>query len=93
MGLLLIVPSQVVVNPSADGLPGAERFQQALNWTAQFALWGSLASVLVGAAVWGLSNHFGNGYAAGKGRVAVVGGAIGAFVAGLAPPIVNGLSR
>ena len=82
---------QVEVSPSADGLPGGGLFQKVLNWTSQIALWGSLASLLIGAAVWGISQHAGNGYQAGRGRNFAAAGGIGALLAGLAPTIVNTL--
>ena len=45
-------PSGVVsVSPSSAGLPGAGLIQQMLGWLSQLALWGSLASILAGAAV------------------------------------------
>ena len=81
--------AQVVVKPSSGGMPGGGLAQQLLNWTSQIALWGSLASLLVGAMVWGLSQHLGNGYQAGRGRNFAVAGAVGALLAGLAPHIVN----
>src|SRR6266540_178037 len=81
----------VTVSPSADGLPGASLFQTMLNWLSQAALWGSLASLLVGAAIWGLSQHAGNSYQAGRGRTLALAGVVGALLAGLAPTIVNTL--
>ena len=72
-------------------MPGAELAKKVLGWTDMAALWGSLASILIGAAVWGISQHAGNGYAAGRGRTFAVAGAVGALVAGLAPTIVNTL--
>jgi len=83
--------AQVEVTPSKEGLPGGELFQKVLNWTDQIALWGSLASLLIGAAVWGVSQHAGNGYQAGRGRNFAAAGAVGALLAGLAPTIVNTL--
>ena len=83
--------AQVDVKPSADGMPGGALAQKILGWTDQVALWGSLASLLIGSAVWGLSQHAGNGYQAGRGRTFAVAGAIGALLAGLAPTIVNTL--
>ena len=62
-----------------------------LDWTLQIALWGSLASLLVGATVWGISQHAGNGYQAGRGRNFAAAGAVGALLAGLSPTIVNTL--
>ncbi|MEZ5278976.1 MAG: hypothetical protein R2770_00755 [Acidimicrobiales bacterium] len=53
---------------------------------------GSLASLLVGGAVWGLSQMTGNTIQGGRGRAFALGGAAGAVVVGLAPTIVNELS-
>ena len=83
--------AQVEATPSGDGLPGGALAQKVLNWTMQIALWGSLASLLIGAAVWGISQHAGNGYQAGRGRNFAAAGAVGALLAGLAPTIVNTL--
>src|SRR4051812_36132995 len=82
-------PPPVAVNPTTDGLPGAVLFEKLLNWLAQGALWGSLASLLVGAGIWGLSQHAGNSYAAGRGRNLALAGVVGALLAGLAPTIIN----
>jgi len=96
--LVLNVPSahativaQVEVNPTSAGMPGAGLATNLLNWIDQIALWGSLASLLIGAAVWGLSQHAGNGYQAGRGRTFAMAGAVGALIAGLSPTIVNTL--
>ena len=85
------VLAQVEVSPSADGMPGAALAGRLLSWLAQGALWGSLGSLLIGSAVWGLSQHAGNGYVAGRGRTFALAGAVGALVAGLAPAVVNTL--
>jgi hypothetical protein len=85
------VLAQVSVNPTSGGMPGGELAQQLLNWTSQVALWGSLTSLLVGAMVWGLSQHMGNGMHAGRGRTFAMAGAVGALLAGLAPTIINTL--
>ncbi|MPZ28460.1 MAG: hypothetical protein GEV12_19135 [Micromonosporaceae bacterium] len=86
---LLVVVAQVTVNPTLEGLPGEQVAQQLLDWLGQVALWASLASLLVGAAVWGLAQQAGNGYQAGRGRTFAIGGAVGALLTGLAPQIVN----
>lgn len=83
--------ANVTADPSADGLPGAAFVQQILNWAAQIALWGSLAALLIGAALWGMAESAGNGYQAGTGRKMAIGGALGAALAALAPEIVNAL--
>jgi hypothetical protein len=82
---------QVTVTPTANGLTFGTTIQHLLNWTAQGALWASLASILVGAGVWGLSKHFGNYGGAHKGLQLVIGGAIGALVVATAPAIVNSM--
>ena len=59
-----VVLAQVTSTPSSSGLPGAHLIQEMINWLAQIALWGSLASILLGAAIYGLSQQSGN-YAGG----------------------------
>jgi hypothetical protein len=81
----------VTVTPTANGLTFGTQIQNLLNWTAQGALWASLASILIGAGVWGLSKHFGNYSGANKGLQLVIGGAIGALVVATAPAIVNSM--
>ncbi len=85
------VLAQVEVTPTSDGFPGGQMVQRMINWAGQFGLWGSVASLLIGAGIWGISQHFGNGYQAGKGKILVAAGAIGAVFTGLAPIIVNTL--
>ena len=85
--------AQVQVQPSASGMPGAALAQHLLNWLSQLALWGSLASVLIGAALYGLSQQAGNYAGAYKGKTLAAAGAIGACLAGLAPTMVNLLFR
>ena len=83
--------AQVEVTPTTDGFPGGPMIQKMINWVGQFGLWGSLASILVGAGIWGVSQQFGNGLQAGKGKTLAAAGAIGAVLTGLAPVIVNTL--
>ena len=85
--------AQVSVSPTSSGMPGAQLIQQLLGWMDQIALWGSLASVLVGAAIYGLSQNTGN-YAGGyRGKQLAVAGLVGACLAGLAPTAINMLFR
>ncbi len=79
----------VNANPSANGLPGAGFVQRLIDWTAQVGLWGSLTAMLIGAALFGMSQQAGNYLGASRGKHLVLGGAIGAAVTGLAPTIVN----
>ena len=82
-------PPPVEVSPDAAGMPGADFLQQTLGWLSQLALWGSLASILIGAAVYGLSQNSGNYNGAFRGKQLAGAGAIGACLAGLAPTAVN----
>lgn len=87
--VLLGLLAQVTLTPTSSGMPGAGFAQTLLNWTGQIALWGSLASILIGAAIYGISQHVGNSYGASKGRTLALAGAIGAGLTGMAPTIVN----
>jgi hypothetical protein len=81
--------ADVSVNPTSSGMPGASFAQTLIDWTGQIALWGSLISILIGAAIYGLSQHVGNTYGASKGRLLALAGSIGAGLTGLAPTLVN----
>ena len=79
----------VDVNPDATGMPGADLIQQMLGWLSQVALWGSLASILCGAAIYGIAQNTGN-YAGGyRGKQLAMAGVVGACLAGVAPTAIN----
>lgn len=86
-------PPIVNVSPSSDGMPGATLIQRLLSWLAQLALWGSLASILAGATVYGLAQNSANYNGAYRGKQLAVAGAIGAALAGLAPTAITMLFR
>ena len=83
----------VDATPTTQGMPGAELIQKLLNWLAQVALWGSLGSVLTGAAIYGVSAN--NGYTSGgyRGKQLAVAGVVGACLAGLGPTAIDLLFR
>jgi len=83
------VLAQVTVQPSAAGMPGADLIQRILNWLSQLALWGSLASILVGAGVYGLSQNSGNYAGSYRGKQLALAGVLGACLAGIAPTAIN----
>ena len=85
--------AQVSVSPSSGGMPGGALMQQLLNWLAQVALWGSVGSILMGAATYGVSQHAGNYAGAYRGKQLALGGVIGACLVGVAPAAVNLLFR
>jgi len=83
------VLAQVSVDPSSDGMPGADLIQQLLNWAQMLALWGSLAALLVGASMYGLAREGGSYGGASRGKSLAMGGLVGAILAGLSPTAVN----
>ena len=66
--MLLLFAIDLNVSPTSAGMPGAELIAKLLSWLSQLALWGSLASILVGAAIYGLCKEGGHGYNATRGR-------------------------
>ncbi|MEM7093701.1 MAG: hypothetical protein AAF567_11920 [Actinomycetota bacterium] len=92
LSLLPYVIAQIDVTPSNDGLPGAAFWQQVLGWLAWGGLAGSLASLLIGGAVWGLSHANGHSMGASRGKAFALGGMAGAILVGLSATIVNTLS-
>jgi len=81
--------AQVEVDPSTDGMPGADLIQKLLNWAQMLALWGSLAAILIGAAMYGLAREGGSYGGASRGKGLALGGVVGAILAGVAPTAVN----
>ena len=86
---MVTILAQVDVNPSSAGMPGAELVQKLLDWTQMVALWGSLAALLVGAAMYGLAREGGSYANASRGKGLALGGVVGAILAGIAPAAVN----
>jgi hypothetical protein len=86
---LVGVLAQVDVDPSSDGMPGAELIQRLLNWSQMLALWGSLGALLIGAAMYGLAREGGSYGGATRGKTLAMGGIVGSILAGVAPTAVN----
>ena len=89
MHRIVTVLGQVDVSPDSTGMPGAELIQKLLNWSQMIALWGSLAALLIGAAMYGLARESGGYGGATKGKSLARGGVVGAILAGVAPTAVN----
>ena len=89
MHRIVTVLGQVNVSPDSTGMPGAELIQKLLNWSQMIALWGSLAALLIGAAMYGLARESGGYGGATKGKSLALGGVVGAILAGVAPTAVN----
>jgi len=79
------------VPASSDGLPGGQLLETSLGWLGYVALAASVASLLIGGALWGLGQLGGNPQSAQRGRQLVIGGLIGALIAGAAFLLVNQL--
>ena len=84
-------PSRLIIASRESRLARgqAELVQKLLNWLTQIALWGSLASILCGAAIYGLSQQTGNYSGGYLGKRLALAGAIGACLAGIAPTAIN----
>src|SRR5947209_6040065 len=64
-----VAPAPLIdVTPSSEGMPGAGLVKQLLGWLSQLALWGSLASILAGATVYGLAQNAANYHRAYRGK-------------------------
>ena len=83
------VLAQVTVDPNTSGMPGAALIQQLLNWAQMLALWGSLAALLIGAAIYGLAREGGSYEGASRDKTLALGSVVGAILAGVAPTAVN----
>lgn len=81
--------AQVNVSPTSSRVPGGTLVQQMLGWLGQPALWASLASILVGTAIYGLSQQTSHHGGAHRGKQLAVAGVIGACLAGIAPTAIN----
>lgn len=89
MWSVLEILADVHTTPSMEGLPGAALVQKMLDWLTQVALWGSLASILCGAAIYGLAQQTGNYSGGYLGKRLALAGAVGACLAGIAPTAIN----
>lgn len=82
-------PTQVEMHPTSASMPGGELAQTLINWLGQAALWGSLASFLIGAGIYGIAQMSGNHNGGYRGRQLAVAGAVGACLTGIAPAAIN----
>jgi Family of unknown function (DUF6112) len=79
----------VHVNPDPSKLPGGDVIQQLMNGLAGWALFGSLAALLISAIVWALGANSGNYHAAGRGKTGVLVSGVTALLVGAAPALIN----
>ncbi|HVY09542.1 MAG TPA: DUF6112 family protein [Mycobacteriales bacterium] len=78
----------VSVNPNKS-LPGTAQLTHLIGGLMTWVLLACVVSVLAGAAAWGFGARFGHFGSQQSGRMMVLGGAVGALVAGAAVTLVN----
>lgn len=85
--------AEVSVNPNPSGLPGGSSIQKLLNGLAFFALLGCAGGMLLGAALYAFGSRSNNYSQAANGKTMMLYAAVGAFVAGATPAIINFFER
>jgi hypothetical protein len=83
-----MVLRNVTVDPNST-LPGTPQLTALVGGLMTWVLLACVVAVLVGAATWGFGSRTGHMGAAQQGRMMVLGGAVGALVAGAATALVN----
>lgn len=85
----ILASGPVTANPDPGGLPGGSALQTLINGSLYFALAFTLLAFIIGTAAFALGRHGGNVRAAESGKLAMISGAVGAFLAGGAVTIIN----
>jgi hypothetical protein len=80
--------SDVTVHPNSN-LPGTAQLTNLVGGLVTWVLLACVLAVLAGAAAWGFGARSGHYGATQNGRLMVLGGALGALVAGAATALVN----
>lgn len=78
----------ISVHPNSK-LPGTAQLIALVGGLTTWVLLACVVAVLAGAATWGFGSRTGNFGASQHGRLMVLGGAVGALVAGAASALVN----
>lgn len=78
----------VSVQPNQN-LPGTTQLTSLIGGLMTWVLLACVVAVLAGAGAWGLGARFGHYSSQQSGRTMVLGGAVGALVAGAAVAVVN----
>lgn len=78
----------VSVSPN-NNLPGTSQLTQLIGGMMTWVLLACVVAVLAGAAAWGFGARFGHYGSQQSGRMMVLGGVVGALVAGAAVALVN----
>jgi hypothetical protein len=86
-----VLAADISITPTG-GFPGEHLIQTMLNWLSQIALYAGGASFIGGAIVSGVGRVVGSGAKDNHGKLLMIGGAVSAFGATLAPTFVNIIS-
>lgn len=84
-----MILADVNLSPSVSSLPGGAALQSITNGIAGWALIGSLAALLLGAALWAIGSHTQNMHQSAQGRRAVITSLGAAILIGAAPNLIN----
>jgi Family of unknown function (DUF6112) len=85
----VIAQTRVNFTPDFTALPGAGPFQHVINGVGAFALFLSLAGVIIGGAMWGIGSLSSNYHQAAVGKRATLYSIVGAVIVGAAAALVN----
>ena len=86
--VLVRLPLDVSITPNSK-LPGTAQLNTLIGGLVTWVLLACVGAVLLGAAAWGIGSKSGYYGAQQNGRMMVLGGAVGAMVAGAAAALVN----
>jgi hypothetical protein len=86
---VIIAQTRVSWTPDFSALPGAGPFQHVINGVGAFALFLSLAGVIIGGAMWGIGSLSSNYHQAAVGKRATLYSIVGAVIVGAAAALVN----
>ena len=86
--VLVRLPLDVSITPNSK-LPGTTQLNTLIGGLVTWVLLACVGAVLLGAAAWGIGSKSGYYGAQQNGRMMVLGGAVGAMVAGAAAALVN----
>jgi hypothetical protein len=89
MILSVLAGTTINASPNANDVPGATQLQQLLSGAMWLGMVGCVAAIVLGGLALGLGRHAGNPHWAERGKVAAVGGFVGAFLIGAATALVT----
>jgi hypothetical protein len=86
---LYLLAQRVDITPSFGDIPGSRPLQVIINALGAFALFMSLAGIVIGAGLWGIGSLSSNYHQAAVGKRATLYSIVGAIIVGAAAALVN----